>query len=171
MKKLFFFTTFTLIILLFGCDNKTVNNPVSPNSVDKSTTNVNTIKSGDISVDTKLIDPIGYKNDYKVDGNINYTEELLRNNSVTTALGYEARLAITITATLTDNSLSTGKVEIWKISDENESLINVPTSGSNEFVKSYPVIGSSEGLILVCTFEATTHGLLLKNVDLISQKV
>ncbi len=171
MKRLFFFATFSLITLIFGCDNKTVNNPVSPNSVDKSTTNINTIKSGDISIDKKLIDPIKYNTDYQVNGDITYTEELLRNNSVTTATGYEARLGITIKATLTDNSLSTGKVEIWKVSDENESLINIPTSGSNEFVKSYPVIGSNEGLILVCTFEATTQGLLLKNIDLISQRV
>lgn len=171
MKKLFFFTTFTLILLLFGCDNNSVNNPVSPNSVDKSALNVGTIKSGDISIDKKLVDPIKFNTDYQVNGEIIYTEELLKQNSVTTANGYEARLGITIKATLTNNSLSTGKAEIWKISDENESLINIPTNVSNEFVKSYPVIGSSEGLILVCTFEATTHGLLLKNVDLISQRV
>ncbi len=171
MKRLFFFAAFSLIVLLFGCDKNSVNNPVSPINADKQAVDIGSVQNGIIHIDKKLINPIGNKNYYQIDGRINYAEELLTNNTVTTVNGYEARLELTISATLKDNSISTNRADIWKISSEKNAVIALPSGETSDFVKSFPVPNNPDGLSLVCTFEVTTRGLLLKNVDLISRRV
>ena len=172
MKKLFFFATFSLILLLFGCDNNSANNPVSPNSIDKTGESVVTINTGTLNFDKKLIGPNGnIKNDYQADGNINYTEEILKQSAISIKSKYEAKLSITITASLTDENIPSSLNNKWKISAEKEALVNLPPIGRNEFKELFSVVDNYNGLVLVCTFEATQQGLLLKNIELQSQRV
>ncbi len=166
MKKTFFIVALSSVLLLIGCKDNSINNPVSANLVAKQDSANRSILNGRINLNQKLINPRTVGGDLQLTGVINYTEELTGQNPSKTVVSYNSRLDISIDATVTDINSSTSLANSWKISSESENQVSIPAKGPVDLVKSYSISGKPEGMKLVCTFSITTEGVNLKNVVL-----
>jgi hypothetical protein len=171
MKNIFFLVAFGAAILLFGCKENSINNPVSPDTSNKPAFANSTTLNGTINLDQKLINPGRFGGDVKLTGTIYYTEEILKQNPLSTSTSYDAKIDISIDAYLIDENSSTGTSDTWKIKNASENRVNVTATEPDDLVKTYTLQGTPQGMKLVCTFSITTDGVKLKNAVLQSPEV
>jgi hypothetical protein len=170
MKNIFFLVAFSATILLIGCNDNSINNPVSPDISNKPAL-ANTTQNGSIRLDQKLIDPGRFGGEVQLTGAINYIEELLNQDPVNTANSNDAKIDISINASLTEKNPSTGTADAWKVKSTSVNQVNVTARDPNDLVKTYMLQGTSQGMKLVVTYSITTDGVQLKNVVLQSEEV
>ena len=161
-----------LLISLMGCEDNSMNNPVSGTSVDKvQPPGVNTL-SGKIMLDHRVGDPVRINNYYQLTGNISYTQELFSVNNPNQDIvpGYNINLDIQVDAILKDY-LSNLEPNSWEIKAESNDRFYINAAGSYTLIKAYPVVGTKDRLELVFTFIVTTDGMKLEGVILSSPVV
>ena len=159
-----------LLVLLIGCEDSSLNNSVSDESLNKTgPPNGNTL-SGTIILDHKLVDPVTVNNYYILSGKINYTQVLVVKSPQAIEAGYDVNLDISVDATLKD-ILSNREPNIGKITSESDDRFYLDVNGRYILVKSYPVDGMTDMIELVCTFAITAEGLKLESVVLSSPVV
>jgi hypothetical protein len=159
-----------LLVLLIGCEDNSINDPVSAESFNKvGPPNRNTLR-GSINLEHKLVDPVRVHNYYLLCGKINYSQLLILKSPQDIALGYDVNLDISVDITLKD-ILSSLEPSIGKIKSESEDRFYLNANGSYILVKSYPIKSLPDRIELVCTFAVTTEGLKLESVVLNSPVV
>jgi len=164
------FVVSSVLLFLIGCEDSSMNNPVSAelsNHVGKP--NNNTLR-GSITLEHKLGDPVRRSDYYLLSGKINYTQVLNRRSPQTVAAGYDVYLNISVDATLKD-ILSNLEPNIGEIKSESEDRFFLNTNGNYILVKSYQVNGLPERIELICTFAVTAEGMKLESVVLNSPVV
>ena len=172
MKKVFFpLTIFSILLLLIGCKDNSMTDPVSSQPLNKADLNRSNIKQGIISLDYKLVDPNNRDINYKLSGSIDYTEEFLKPQPSETISAYDMKLSNEVIATLTKIVSSDPVINTWKISSESDDLVSAASGESVVLVKSYPVIGNADKMDLVCTFIVTPNGVKLNSVALETPEV
>jgi hypothetical protein len=160
-----------LLLLVVGCEDNSINNPISVESFNKAEPNSGITLHGSIILDHRLEVPGTIKKYYLLSGTIRYSQELIINNFPAKEPGHNVLLDISIEALLKDVSASNGEQNTWKILAESKELTFVALNGSTILVKSYPVLGRTDEMELVCTFAITTQGLKLESVVLSSPVV
>jgi hypothetical protein len=168
MKKMMLSLVIFLFLLLIGCQENSMTNPVSAESLNKANLNHLNTEQGTIKLDQKLADPYRVKDYFLLSGEIKYTDELLIKNPRVTATGYDVKTDISVDATLKNISSSFGESNTWKILSESQDLVYVTANGRYVLEKYYPVLGRTDKMELDCKFEITTDGVRLISVNLIT---
>ena len=159
MKKLFLSFVVFSVLLLIGCQENSITDPVSSQTVNKDQ-NTEIIR-GSIPLSGLLANPGGGFNSFlEVDGQINYTHEKVYVN-VPPLPRYDISLKLDVNATLTDPQ--SPKQNYWTISSKSEDVFHVSEEGMYILEKSFSVDGRRDGMVLVCRFIVTTDGVTLND--------
>jgi len=164
MKKLIFSTTIFLILFTVGCQENSITDPVQQElqktdpsilSILNQTTGEN-FTSGVIPLEGLLVLRSGFQTYYEIQGQINYTHELIFRDPMPPAPQYSIDLNLSVRANLTDGGYNT-----FRISSTSEDNFYVSEDGKNILEKSFIVNGTNDELALVCRFLVTTDGVVL----------
>ena len=77
MKQLLFSLVVFSILFVIGCQENSITDPVSAESIKKDQTTVDPFTSGVIPLEGVLVVPGGFQSYYDIQGQINYTHELV----------------------------------------------------------------------------------------------
>ena len=167
MKKILFPLAISLVtILLIGCQDNSTTNPVSSQPLNK--TSINQIKTveGVIPLDYKLMDPLRRDIEYRLIGDIDFTEKPINLISSETFAEKEEKLTEAVIANLKIISSADIKNDSWKISANSDDIIKFSSDNADILLKSYPIIGMENRTDLVCRFIVTPNGEKLDKVML-----
>ena len=157
MKKLLISLVVFSVLFITGCQENSITDPVSTESINKNQTTSETFTSGVIPLEGLLVVPGGFQSYYDIQGQINYTHELLLIEPIPPQ--YYIDLNLSASATLTDDGNNT-----FRISSTSEDNIYVSDDDISLLEKSFPVLGRNDGMVLVCRFLVTTDGIGLSSM-------
>jgi len=162
MKKLLISLVFYSVLFIIGCQENSITDPVSTESINKNQTTSETFTSGVIPLEGLLVVPGGFQSYYSIRGQINYTHELLLIEPIPPQ--YYIDLNLSARALLTDEGHNA-----FRISSLSEDNFYVSEDGISMLQKSFPVLGRNDGMVLVCRFLVTTDGIGLSSMWLALQ--
>ncbi len=158
MKNLLLtFVTFS-VLLLIGCQENSIVDPIQDNQLQK--TNDPSVTSGTIVLGDLLVLPGGFQTYYTIEGQIDYTHELFLLDPIPPAPQYYIEVNLSIRAKLSDG------IDKLYISTSSTDKIYVSEEGIVILEKVYPVLGGNSGLLFICRFLVTTDGLGLNEMFL-----
>ena len=161
MKKLFLSFVVFSVLLLIGCQENPITDPVSSQTVNKNQNTEGNIIRGSTPLSGILANPGGGFNSFlELDGQIDFTHEKVY-ISVPPLPRYDISLKLDVNATLTDPQ--SPKQDSWTISSKSEDVFHVSEEGMYILEKSYPVQDRRDGMVLVCKFIVTTDGVVLND--------
>lgn len=165
MKTIVFSLAF-LSIVLFSCKDNSINDPVSPNQVNKSGEGIINPFNGIIPLDTQIMVTGSGGRYYDIKGKIDYNGEFtgLFSNQVNNVS--DVKLEILINALLTKDDINTQDQNKWIISSESQDRFYVNPEGKKVIEKSYPARRGNNLMWLVCTFDVSRDNLSLDSVTL-----
>jgi hypothetical protein len=159
LKNLFVSLAAVSVLFFIGCHENSITDPISTESVQKVQTTGETFTSGVIPLEGILVVPGGFQTYYDIQGQINYTHELVLLDPAPPAPQYYIDLNLSVRATLTDEAHNT-----FTISSTTEDNIYVSEDGISILEKSFPALGRNDGMVLVCRFLLTTDGIGLSSM-------
>lgn len=172
MKKILFSAViFSFLLLLIGCQDHSMNNPVSSQPLNKTSLSNGKTVEGVIPLNYKLIDPFRSDIEYKLSGDIDYTEVPINPLPSETSAVNEDNLTESVIANLKIISSADIKNNTWKISDESDDVVKFSSDNADILLKSYPIIGMANRMDLVCKFDVSQDGEELVSVFLSSPVV
>ena len=172
MKKILFSAViFSFLLLLIGCQDHSMNNPVSSQPLNKTSLSNGKTVEGVIPLNYKLIDPFRSDIEYKLSGDIDYTEVPINPLPSETSAVNEDNLTESVIANLKIISSADIKNNTWKISDESDDVVKFSSDNADVLIKSYPIIGMANRMDLVCKFDVSQDGEELVSVFLSSPVV
>lgn len=158
MKNLFLPITVFSALLLIGCQENSITDPVTMDHVNKRQGQVGNISQGTFTLDSILINPANVFNSYfTIEGSIDYIHELVLLDPQPPAPQNFVSLNLVVNAALVDTDLSGHNT--WIISAESEDMLYISEEGIYVLEKSFPTQGREDGLALVCRFLVTTDGV------------
>ena len=167
MKKVLFSLFISSVLLLVGCQENSMTNPVSPSLNKNDLTNVTTLQ-GIIPIDQKITNTVPGNADFILNGKINYTESIVQHLGPqvisTLAPGFDVMTNISIDAILKGIRVSNVEQNGWRILSKSSDQVFVRADGSSVLIKSYPVLGRTDKLVF--TFVVTVKGIRLDRVIL-----
>ena len=167
MKKNVFPLAISLVmLLLIGCQDHSMTNPVSSQPLNKTSINQRNIVEGVIPLDYKLMDPFRRNIEYRLIGDIDFTEKPINLISSETFAEKEEKLTEALIANLKIISSADIKNDSWKISANSDDIIKFSSDNADILLKSYPIIGMENRTDLVCRFIVTPNGEKLDKVML-----
>jgi len=154
MKNLLLTLSVFSVLLLIGCQENSITDPILNESVQKGQTTGENVISGSIPLEGLLLVPGGFQSYFSIRGVINYTHELVLLDPIPPAPQYYINLDLSVSATLIDEEHN-----IFRISSQSEDIIY--DSGDLTYIleKSFPVLGRNDGMVLVCRFLVTADGV------------
>jgi len=161
MKNLFLTIAFFSVLLLVGCQENSITDPITTESVNKDQISAGTLTSGTIPLQGIVVLPGLGQTYYSIEGVINYTHKLVLLDPIPPAPQYYVDLNLSVSADL--NNESQTERNTLSISSESEDVFYVSEEGIYILEKSYPILGSNDGLALVCRFLVTTDGIGLND--------
>ena len=169
MKKLIFSTTIFLILFTVGCQENSITDPVQQElqktdpsilSILNQTTGEN-FTSGVIPLEGLLVLRSGFQTYYEIQGQINYTHELILLDPMPPSPQYYIDLNLSVIANLTDGN------NRLNISSESNDNIYLSKEGTYILQKVFEVVGNNNQLSLICKFLVTTNGIGLSEMFLV----
>ena len=158
MKNLLLTTAFLTALLLIGCQENSITDPVTKDHVNKSQSQGGNISQGTFTLDGILVNPANVFNPYyTTEGSIDYRHELVLLDPQPPAPQSYVSLNLVINAVLIDTGLPGHNT--WIISAESDDMLYVSEEGIYLLEKSFPVQRREDGLALVCRFLVTTDGV------------
>ena len=148
-----------------------MNNPVSSQPLNKTSLSNGKTVEGVIPLNYKLIDPFRSDIEYKLSGDIDYTEVPINPLPSETSAVNEDNLTESVIANLKIISSADIKNNTWKISDESDDVVKFSSDNADILLKSYPIIGMANRMDLVCKFDVSQDGEELVSVFLSSPVV
>ncbi|OGU64265.1 MAG: hypothetical protein A2W30_02350 [Ignavibacteria bacterium RBG_16_36_9] len=159
MKNLLLTLSVFSVLLLIGCQENSITDPILTESVQKVQTTGENLISGSIPLEGLLVIHGGFQTYYSISGQIDYTHELVLLDPAPPAPQYYIDLNLSVIATLTDEGHNA-----FRISSQSEDNIYVSEDGIYILEKSFPVLGRNDGMVLVCRFLVTTDGIGLNSM-------
>jgi hypothetical protein len=156
MKKLFLTAVVFTVLLFIGCQENSITDPISTESISKNQNPVTNVTRGSFPLEGILVNPAGLNSYIAINGSINYVHEKVF-VSVPPMQQYSISVKLSANAVLTDPNLQINNS--WTISAESEDIFYVSEEGIYILEKSFPVLGRTDGLVLVCRFLVTTDGV------------
>jgi hypothetical protein len=164
MKNLIFAFAVSSALFIISCQESSLTDPVSVESANKVQIQEETIIDGNFPLSGVLVDPANrVYSHFMIEGGINYTHEKVFLDPIPSAPQYYISLKFSVNALLTGPEDSPN-YNSWKISSNSEDLVYVSEEGILLIEKSYPVLGRSDGLTLVCRYLVTTEGVGLNHL-------
>ncbi|MEJ2102938.1 MAG: hypothetical protein P8X47_00010 [Ignavibacteriaceae bacterium] len=161
MKNLLLTLVVFSVLLLIGCQENSITDPMSPESINKDQISAGTLTSGTIPLEGILVVPGNGQTYYSIDGDINYTHQLVMSDPIPPAQQYHIYLDLSVNAELINTSQST-PVRL-SISSDSEDIFYVSEEGIYILEKSFVVQGTNNELALVCRFIVTTENVSLNS--------
>lgn len=166
--KIMVFSLALATLLMFGCKDNSVTDPVSPNQINKTSESSGNTFMGAIPLDKVLAAPgpgplVKY---YDLVGKIDFNGEFTGIPPNQTKEIEDLKLEILIDARLEAISNKDPNHDVWMISSESQNRFYVTPDGQKVFEKTYPVLHRKDKMQLVCTFTVTTRNLVLDNIVL-----
>ena len=158
MKNLFVSLAAVSVLFFIGCQENSITDPIANELVNKNQTTGETFTSGVIPLEGILVVPGGFQSYYDIQGQINYTHELVFLDPAPPAPQYYIDLNLSTGAVLTDG------LNTFTISFASQDNIYVSDDGISMLEKSFPVLGRTDGMVLVCRFMITTDGIGLNEM-------
>ena len=155
MKNLFLTIVVSSVLLLIGCQENSIVEPIQDAGLQKDDNPLSQI--GIFELEGNLEVPGSSQSYYVVEGQINYTHELVILDPQPPAPQYYVSLGLNVNAELRDPF--SPEDPTWTITGNTEDMIYVSEEGMYVLEKSFPVQGREDGLILVCRFLVTTDGV------------
>jgi len=165
MKNLLLTLVAFSVLLLIGCQENSITDPITTESVNKDQISTGTLTSGTIPLEGILVVPGLGQTYYSIEGVINYTHELVLLDPIPPAPQYYVQLNLSVNADL--NNVSTTERNSLSIASESEDVFYVSEEGMYLLEKSFVILGSNDGLALVCRFLVTTDGIGLNSMWLV----
>ena len=159
MKQLLFSLVVFSVVFVIGCQENSITDPISIESITKDQTTVDPFTSGVTPVEGLLIVPGGFQSYYSIQGQINYTHELVLLDPIPPAPQYYINLNLSVRALLTDEGHNA-----FRISSQSEDIVYDSGDRINVLEKSFPILGRNDGMVLVCKFNVTTDGVELSSM-------
>ena len=160
MKNLFLTIAFFSVLLLIGCQENSMVDPLSPDTINKDSNPASNITSGTIRLGGLLVLPGGFQTYYTIDGQIDFTHEKVLLDPIPPAPQYYIAVGLSVRAQISDGSNS------FTVSSNSNDNVYVSEEGIMILEKAYPVLNSENGLVLICKFLVTTDGLGLNQMML-----
>jgi len=162
MKNLLLTLVVFSVLLLIGCQENNITDPVQTDTVNKTNGDNTALKSGTIKLDHILVGLGGGNNYFELNGRINFIHEIFQTDPIPPVPQYYVSLKLSTNATMTNVNHPT--VRPMVISGESEDIIYVSEEGIYLLEKTYTVQGENSGMLLVCRFLVTTDGVGLNAV-------
>ena len=156
MKKLLISLVVFSVLFIIGCQENSITDPVSNESVQKVQTTSPDVIRGSIPLEGILVIPRSFNTYCSIEGRINYTHELVLLDPAPPAPQYYINLNLSVRALLTDEGHNA-----FRISSQSEDIVYDSGNGITVLEKSFPVLGRSDGLALVCRLVVTSVGVEL----------
>ena len=168
MKKLFLTTVIFSVLVIIGCQENSITDPikVEPTSKVQQTDLSN---QGTITLEGMLADPNPVTNSYYIiNGEIQYQHTLIFLDPIPPNLQYSIALNLSVTADF-KNFCTACEPQISELSDgtisiETNDNVYVSDDGISLLEKTFPIQGREDGMVLVCRFLVTTDGVGLNEM-------
>ena len=124
MKKFFLTTVVFSVLVIIGCQENSITDPISTESITKSQTTVSNITTGLIPLEGLLVLPGWFQTYFTIEWQINYSQELVPLDPAPPAPQFYIALNLSISAALTDEAQNK-----FSISSESQDVIYVSEDG------------------------------------------
>ena len=104
MKNLFLTAVVFSVLFIIGCKENSITDPISTESITKSQTTVTNITNGLIPLEGLLVLPGGFQTYFTIEGQINYSQELVPLDPAPPAPQFYIALNLSVRAALTDEA-------------------------------------------------------------------
>ena len=175
MKNLFLTLTIFLVLLIIGCRENSITNPLRDSEIQRTITPF--VTTGTITLDGTLNDPYPVMNShYIINGEIQYEHNLEILDPFTPNPKYLVSLQLSVSADFTYLctvcSPPISDTIVGTISTETDDNIYLPEEGTSEIVKTFLIQGRDDGMVLKCRFIVTTEDVELNEMwlELVGQK-
>ena len=162
MKNLFLSFVVFSVLLLIGCQENSITDPVTTKELNKGLKSEKTNSTGYIPLGDQLQDPRNPSNYLNVNGVIEYEHKLIIVDPIPPAPQYYVSVSLSIEAAITSNDQPAGIQGL--VSTTSEDVFYVSEEGIYTLDKVYEVEGLTEGMMLICRFFVTTDGLGLHSM-------
>ena len=163
MKKLFLTTVIFSVLVIIGCQENSITDPIGDvGQQDLQKNDDPLVHQGIIELNAILEVPDLTNSFLQISGQIEYVHELVFVDPIPPAPQFYIELNLSIRAALID-----GVQNKFTISSESQDIIYVSEDGIYLFEKSFTVQGRRDGLILLCRFLVTTDGVGLNEMWLV----
>ena len=151
------------VLLLIGCQENSITDPIQDEGLQK--TDDPSAHQGIFELEGILVVPGAFQSYYSIQGQINYTHELVLLDPQPPAPQYYVSLSLNVNANLRDPSSPTDP--LWGITGRSEDIIYVSEEGIYLLEKYYTIQGREDGMLLMCRFLVTTDGVGLNEMWLV----
>ena len=162
MKKFFLTTVIFSVLFVIGCQENSITDPISPQSINKDQPASENVSWRSIPLDGILVAHGQFNTYYSIQGSINYNQELFLLDPIPPAPQQYVLLNLSVNAVLTNTDLPGSKG--LSVLGESEDIVYISENGINVIEKSFPIQGTTDGLILMCRFHVTTDKIGLNSM-------
>jgi hypothetical protein len=164
MKKLFFSIVSFFLLLVVGCQDNSITDPIVTESNGTSSKTSRDINSGNFPLEGILVAPGMTNNYFSISGRIDYTHQLFYLDPIPPAPQFLVKLHFDVSAVITDLNYRAGKT--WTIKAQSDDNVYVSEEGVNILEKTFPINNRKDQMILKCRFIVTTNGVQLDATSL-----
>ena len=159
MKNLLLTLAVLFGLLLIGCQDSSLVDPIQDAGLQK--TDNPSVTTGTILLEGTLVLPGDFQSYYTIEGQINYTHEVVQLDPAPPAPQYYVAIILSARADLTDG------VDRLNISTSSNDHVYVSEDGILILEKVFEVVGNNDQLSLICKFLVTTDGIGLSEMFLV----
>jgi hypothetical protein len=166
MKKLFLSTVVFSVLVITGCQENSITDPIDQQDLQKNDDPL--VHQGTITLNDLLLDPsVSIENYLTISGQIDYVHRIELVDPIPPAPQYYVSLSLSVNASLTSSTDSPNE-PIMLVTSESEDIMYVSEDGIYLLEKSFPIRGRVEddGMFLFCRFLVTTDGVGLNEMFL-----
>jgi len=162
MKNLLLTLVAFSVLLLIGCQENSITDPIQDTGLQKSDNP--SILSGTIALESMLQDPHPVMNSYYIiNGEIQYQHSLEFLDPIPPNLQYMVSLDLSVSANFTYlctvSEPGTDIVSVGTLSTSTNDNFYVSEEGIYFLEKTFPIEGRDDGMVLKCKFLVTTNGV------------
>jgi len=159
MKNLLLTLVTFSVLLLIGCQENSITDPIQDNQFQK--TDGPSVTTGTILLEGTLVLPGDFQTYYTIEGQIDYTHGVVQLDPAPPAPQYYVAISLSARANLTDG------VDRLSISTSSNDHVYVSEDGILILEKVFEVIGNNDQISLICRFLVTTDGIGLSEMFLV----
>ncbi len=166
MKKLFLSTVVFSVLVITGCQENSITDPIDQQDLQKNDDPL--VHQGTITLNDLLLDPsVSIENYLTISGQIDYVHRIELVDPIPPAPQYYVSLSLSVNASLTSSTDSPNEPTMV-VTSESEDIMYVSEDGIYLLEKSFPIRGRVEddGMFLFCRFLVTTDGVGLNEMYL-----
>ncbi|MCW8805181.1 MAG: hypothetical protein OQK56_01875 [Ignavibacteriaceae bacterium] len=160
MKNLLLTLVAFSVLLLIGCQENSITDPIQDSGLQKS--DDPSVHTGTMTLEGTLELPNQPNSYLSINGQADYVHELFFIDPIPPAPQYYVSLGLSVNADLSD--LSSPIDPIYSISEQTEDLFYVSEEGIYLLEKTFSIQGRDDSMVLRCRFLVTTNGIGLNSM-------